>query len=57
MSEGHLRKVGLLPARVAVELVDAPLKMGMIVICCGLVISATFVFKLTFVFLCLPQIC
>ena len=30
MSEGHLRKVGLLPTKIVVELVDAPLDMGMV---------------------------
>ena len=41
--EGHLRKVGLLPTRV-VELVDAPLEMGMLAMVSSLVIFAIFVF-------------
>ena len=36
--EEFLRRVGLLSARVAVELVDAPLEMGMDVATCGLCI-------------------
>ena len=48
MSEGHLRKVSLLSARVVVELVDAPLEMGMITMVCGLVLSAIFVFEKIF---------
>ena len=48
--EEFLRNVGLLLARVAVDLVDAPLEMGMIIAVCGLVISTIFVFELTLVF-------
>ena len=44
-----LRNVELLPARVAVELVDAPLEMVMDIAVCGLAFSAVFVFELTLV--------
>ena len=44
-SEGHLRKVNLLSTK-AVELIDAPLKMGMITMVSGVLISTIFVFEL-----------
>ena len=46
--EGHHRKVGLLPDRVIVELVDAPLEMGMITTVSSLVLSAIFFFRANF---------
>ena len=45
LSEGHLRKVGLLTTK-AVELVDALLELGMVTMVNGLVIYAVFVFQL-----------
>ena len=42
--EGDLRKVGLLLARVAVELIDPPLEMGMINTVSYLAILLIFIF-------------
>ena len=48
-TEEFLRNVGLLLARIALELIDAPLKMGMDIAVYDLVFSAIFVFELTLI--------
>ena len=49
-TEEFLRDVGLLLSRVTVELIDAPLEMGMIIAVYSLVFSAILVFELILVF-------
>ena len=44
MSEEHLRKVGLLLTKTSVELVDAPLEMGMVTTVNGFTLYAIIAF-------------
>ena len=54
-TEEFLRDVGLLPTRVAMVFIDAPLEMGMIIAVCGFVFPTILVFELILVFFSLDM--